>query len=130
MLVKNKLNIIMKKYNIPNLEGICNVCGINDGSPLKINKVIKKRGSFNEKFHYHKESYEYYILFMGEIVIGLKERSLNVRENEIVRIDPGEQHRIEKILQNAFYLVIKAPSAYPEDKIVLEEGINIIEKNL
>ncbi len=109
----------MKKYCPNNLNEVCNICGIDDGSPLKINRVIKDAGSFNEKFHYHKKGYEYYILVRGEIMMGVRNESITLIENEFIRIDPEEPHRIEKILQNAYYFIIKTNSD-PKDKIILE----------
>lgn len=110
----------MKVYKTLDLGENCNISGINDGLPLKIARATTSKVLDDERLHYHKKGFEYYLVISGALQIRVKDASLEARTGDLVIVEPGESHKVERILQdNTDYLVINT-NTDPLDKIVLE----------
>ncbi len=108
----------MKKFSSKYFDEDCRICGINQESPLAINRAIITQVLKNEKLHYHKESFEYYIFLRGRAKMIIEDEVIEVSSGEIIMVEPYEKHKIEQIIEEIDYIIIKTNNN-PEDKIVL-----------
>ena len=52
----------MKEYKTLNFGEDCNICGVNDGSPLKIARTTTDKVLDSERLHSHHTGFEYYLI--------------------------------------------------------------------
>jgi mannose-6-phosphate isomerase-like protein (cupin superfamily) len=94
------------------------LCGAFNGCPLQIARLCIKDVYKNEVLHMHPKGHEFYLFIKGkaEMVVGGK--TLAAGPGDVVVVEPGEVHRVTKILAETDYIVIKN-NTDPADKKVI-----------
>ncbi len=94
----------MKKYNIK--EGV--VCGRENNEDLFIRKKKFKKGYTEKDFHYHLNSFEFYVVLSGELIFYSEENKLiKAKKNSIIYFKDSEKHKITEVLLDSELLLIK-----------------------
>ncbi len=101
----------MKKYTT-NEDGW--FCGYWNNSPLQI-KYSENRPLKNEDAHCHKDFAEYYLVLDGTLTLEINLKKVELKKQDLVMIEKGEDHRIVKKSESCSYLIIKEKS-YPNNK--------------
>jgi len=72
-----------------------------------------------EKPHYHKINQKVYITISGKGILNVDGKQVELQEEQMVNIEPGEVHFIEKIVATPFKVVV-INSSKIDDKIIVE----------
>ncbi len=109
----------MKRYQFHRLEGVESVCGIKQGSPLKINYVKVKEVSSQDTSHYHPLGQEYYIYLKGKAILEVEGKHIDASTGDIILVEAGERHRVLQIIEPVECLVIRTNHSLG-DRIAVE----------
>ncbi len=109
----------MKVYNTLGLREKCSIAGKDDGLPFKIARPSTSKVLDGEILHYHPMGHEMYLVIEGGLVLRVGDNLVNATKGQLVVVEPGESHKVEKIIGAADYLVFNT-NPDPLDKIVLE----------
>ena len=109
----------MKVYHTLDLGEYCNICGVNDNSPLKIARTTTDKVLDNERLHSHLKGFEYYLIMQGALRMRVGASTLELKAGDMLQVDPGEPHKVEEVLQRCDYVVVNT-NPDPLDRIVLE----------
>lgn len=110
----------MKKYSAEFSGEDWNICGIKDRSPLKIAWARTSVTPEREVLHYHLTGHEYYMVSKGCIRVQVENTTVDVRENEMLYVEPRERHAIVEVLEPAEYIVINT-NPDPNDKVIFRD---------
>ncbi len=91
------------------------ICGAFNGCPLQIARACIKDVWKDEALHVHPKGHEFYVFVKGRAEIMANEKTIKAEAGDIVMIEPGEKHKIIKILEETDYIVVKN-NPDPSDK--------------
>lgn len=82
---------------------------------------ISKDNPFpGEKHHYHKVGTMYFLALEGSGILEVKGKKIELVENSLLRIDPGEKYKVIGAKNMPFRFIAVCTSKDPEEKIVIE----------
>jgi len=95
-------------------------CGWWNGSPLQINCAERKRLYPREKYHFHKDFCEYYLVLNGLLVLKVDGTEITIKKDQMIMLEPGEKHKVVSVGKGCRYLTIKSKS-YDNNKVAVNE---------
>lgn len=105
----------MKAFKSRPLDSDCRICGSFNSSPLGIARAITKDVLESEALHSH-QGYEYYFFIKGKAELLINNKVLIVKAGDVILVEPGEKHRVKKVIEEIDYMTIKTNSD-PSDKV-------------
>lgn len=96
----------MKIYKSKEYDKDCRICGDFNSAPLKIARAITKKVLEKEVIHSH-NSFEFYIFLKGNAEIEVEGKNIPVKGGDVILIEPGENHKISRIIEETDYITIK-----------------------
>lgn len=109
----------MKILKTREFEKDCRIAGSFNGSTLAIARAVAKEVLPGEKEHFHHSATEYYIFLRGKAEISVGDDSIEVSGGDVLVIDPGEIHRIIRIIEEIDYITVRDSIA--DDKRFIDE---------
>ena len=98
----------MKKFKANGKEGVNLLCGLKDGSPFRVYRVLRKiKDAFVDDLHFHPKGYEYYYVIKGRIVINLSDKDITVNTNELLCVEPKEKHKVVSVKKDCGVIIIR-----------------------
>ena len=97
----------MRKYTFQKREGVKSICGIEQGSPVKINYIQLENTTAQDTRHYHPEGHEYYIYLKGKATLEIEGKIIEASSGDVIQIEAGERHVVSQILEAVECLVIR-----------------------
>ena len=96
------------------------IADASKGCPFIIGRAVIDEVRIAEKKHYHPESTEVYIFISGVAEMFVNDEVITVRGGDIVIVDPGEPHRMMRIIERLDYMAIR-DSTDDNDKVIVED---------
>ncbi|MCU0680169.1 MAG: cupin domain-containing protein [Planctomycetes bacterium] len=72
-----------------------------------------------EKAHYHKVNQKVFITISGKGILNVNNNKIELVEEQMIQIEPGEIHFIEKVIEAPLKIIV-INSAKIDDKVVVE----------
>lgn len=96
----------IKKYD-RGYEKIWKLAGGFNNSTLAINRVITGDVLSREKYHSHPKANEYYVFLKGKAEMLINDSVIEVSEGDVLLVEPGETHKVNKVVEEAEYIVVR-----------------------
>ncbi|GEM_PF-1865313 len=106
----------MRKLKTREYEKDSRIAGKFNGLPLAIARPVTKEVHPKESVHYHQKATEFYIFLRGKAEMQVNNELVQVSAGDVLVIEPGEKHKISKIIEEVDYITIR--DTVEEDKIV------------
>jgi mannose-6-phosphate isomerase-like protein (cupin superfamily) len=90
-------------YDPPNVG----ICGLWNSSPYRIARACILEVLPSEQLHHHSKVPEYYIFLRGEAEMEINGEITVVKSGDVLMIEPGETHRLVRIIEELDYMTIK-----------------------
>ena len=81
---------------------------------------VNQIGDIQDKMHLHQKGTEFYIILEGKGVLEVEGKNVELKENEVVMVEPGEKHRVKEATEAPFKFLVICDVKEKEDKIILE----------
>ncbi len=107
----------MKKFFTEDLGEDCGICGPEDGCSLKVARAMTKKVLDKETLHFHKSGTEYYFFISGKVLMVIGEKTIEAKKGDLIIVDPGENHMVKKIVEEADYIVVNTDPD-PKDRFI------------
>lgn len=72
-----------------------------------------------DTLHYHKQGIEFYLTIEGKAVLEVEGNQVELNENQLVMVEPGEKHYVKQVTQTPFSVISICTTKDPDDKIVV-----------
>jgi len=95
----------VKKFNFRGSPGV--ICGKENNKGLFIRKMVFPVGYIESKYHYHPNSFEFYLILRGKLKFSTKEKGLTASEGSLVYFEKAEPHRIVEVTKEVEALLLK-----------------------
>src|SRR3989338_8597361 len=96
----------MKKFKANEKEGVDLLCGLKYNLPFKFYRFLGLHTQ-EDDLHYHPKGYEYYFVIRGKITLMINEKSIELGENELLCIEPGEVHKVTDVKKYCDVIIIR-----------------------
>lgn len=96
------------------------IADASKGCPFIIGRAVIDQVRAAEKKHYHPQSTEVYIFISGVAEMFVNDEIITVQSGDIIIVDPGESHRMTRIIERLDYMTIR-DSVDDTDKVIVED---------
>lgn len=110
----------MKRYKSKQYLKDCRICGSFNESPLAMARAVTKKVLESEKLHSHKNGFEYYIFLKGKAELMVEDKKIKVSEGDIILVEPGEKHKLNKVIEEVDYITIKTNPDLSDKEVFLD----------
>lgn len=97
----------MKKFRTKEYENDCRITEEFNNCTLAIARAVTKDVLPQEKMHSHLNTTEYYIFLKGRAEMLVNNKIVNVTQGDVLVIEPGEIHKVNKIIEEIDYIAIR-----------------------
>ncbi|MBW2990267.1 cupin domain-containing protein [Candidatus Woesearchaeota archaeon] len=97
----------MKKFKSKEFEKDCRICGAFNKAPLAIARAVTNKILATETLHTHSNGCEFYFFLRGKAEMQVDSQFVSVQGGDVILIEPGEKHKVSKIIDEIDYISIK-----------------------
>lgn len=82
--------------------------------------LIEDSASFlGEPLHFHKKATTFFLVLSGSGVVEVEGKEVEVKEKQLLQIDPGEKYKVLGAKQTPFSWVVISTNKDPKDRMVI-----------
>lgn len=90
--------------------------------PIAISSAtINENGVVDDKLHYHKKGYEFYLTIQGSGLLEIEGKKVELNQEIFVMVEPGEKHKIKSAIKTPFSFIVISDIKDKDDKFFAEE---------
>lgn len=93
--------------------------GDYDAIDISISYAHITPDSLSDSLHYHKKAQEYYIVIAGTGLLEVEGHMVELQENTVVMVEPGEKHRIIAATSDILDVLVIATPKIDGDKVMI-----------
>ncbi|MFA6461755.1 MAG: cupin domain-containing protein [Candidatus Woesearchaeota archaeon] len=107
----------MKTYKFDLKKEWETLCGLKDGSPLKIYHFNLTKAIGDPFPHFHPRGNEYYLVLKGRIALNFNGKDIWVKAGEMVQFNPKEIHHALPKIDGPAQVVVFRQEFEKDDKV-------------
>ena len=112
------MNIFIRKDKASPNEYYFGDYNDNPLAPFSVSIASIDDNFAGEKPHYHKINQKVYITLSGKGILNVNGKQVELQEKQMINVEPGEIHFIEKIVEAPLKIVV-VNSSKIDDRIIL-----------
>lgn len=83
--------------------------------------TMNKDSIIEDNLHYHKKGFEFYLTISGAGIIEIEGKDVELTEERLVMVEPGEKHIIKAVVKAPFSFIAISTTKEKNDKVISDE---------